>query len=420
VSGLLPGRMLEACFDRDTTTGTTMPRQPTTIAILTAMLFINGCTAADTPGDAPAATPAPGRLVIVGGGLQADNAAVYQAVLEGRLGGGPLCVLPTAGADPMASMASATETLLGYTGPEGVKGIFLSTENPSDARSPEMAADIASCSGFYFTGGVQSRVVDVFLPEDDTTLAYQALWQRWQEGAVVAGSSAGAAMMSRVMIASGGSADAVANGVATNEDGDGVHIRGGMGFFDRAFLDQHFLARGRIGRLIVSVLVTDSLRVGLGIDENTALVVDGDTAFVAGASGVVVVDGRQVAHAGPGRGTGLKVSLAGAGDALDLRTFEVRKAGTKVPLPANGEPAVLPDDPFARWAFLHLVVDLASGLEGEAAFSIGDDSLGAATLTIRKDAGFSAAMTAREGGVEETPAGLSAGPFEVDLVARGR
>jgi len=311
-------------------------------------------------------------------------------------------------------MESARETLATYAGVDAVMGIPLSTEDPSLAEDPTIAADLASCSGFYFTGGSQNRVVDVFLPQGDTTAAYRALWQRWREGAVVAGSSAGAAMMSRVMIAGGGSDEAVASGIAAGEDGDGVSIRGGMGFFDRAMVDQHFLARGRIGRLLVAVLATDSLPLGLGIDENTALVVDGDTAFVAGASGVVVVDGRHVQRTGPHHGSGLRVSLAGTGDALDLRTFEVRRSGTKGALPSTGGALETPGDPFARWAFLHLMVDLASSPDREAVFSIEG-----VTLRVEEGERFSAAMAAEEGGVEGTPAGISAGPFLVDLLPGG-
>ncbi|HSG09419.1 MAG TPA: cyanophycinase, partial [Longimicrobiales bacterium] len=299
-----------------------------TSGTLAVVALLQGCAGDEyggrEGGSAGEPVQAPGRLVIVGGGLQGANAEVYQAILAGRQGDGPLCVVPTASADAPASMESARTTLAGYADSASVKGILISTEDPSRAEDPAVVAEIASCSGFFFTGGVQTRVVDVFLPSGDTTAAYRALWDRWQAGAVVSGSSAGAAMMSGVMIASGASSDAVANGGVDEEDGDGVNIRSGMGFFKRAILDQHFLARGRIGRLVVSVLATDSLPLGLGIDENTALVVDGDTAWVAGASGVVVVDGRGARRTGSIRGSGIRVTLAGRGDVLDLRTFAVR------------------------------------------------------------------------------------------------
>ena len=377
--------------------------------LFTIALIAVGCAVSDSVSrDGGARTT--GRLVIVGGGLQADNAAVYQSIVDARAGDGPLCVVPTASSDPEASMERAVATLTGYGGVGSVKGILISTENPSQAQDPSVVAEVRTCSGFFFTGGSQSRIVDVFLPGGDTTEAYRALWQQWQEGAVVSGSSAGAAMMSRVMIAGGSSADAVTHGVRL-PDGDGVHIREGMGFFELGMLDQHFLARGRIGRILVSTLQENSPQIGLGIDENTALVVDGDSAWVVGASGVVVVDGRSVQRTGPSRGLGLRMSLVGAGDLLDLRTLSVQRERTKNPMPVTETSIELPEDPFARWVFLHLMVDLASSSIQEATFALSE-----ANLRVLEDEGFSASMAGPTGGIEGTPAGFSAGPFKVDLL----
>ena len=377
--------------------------------LFTIALIAVGCAVSDSVSrDGEARTT--GRLVIAGGGLQADNSAVYQSIVDARAGDGPLCVVPTASSDPEASMERAVATLTGYGGVGSVKGILISTENPSQAQDPSVVAEVRTCSGFFFTGGSQSRIVDVFLPGGDTTEAYRALWQQWQEGAVVSGSSAGAAMMSRVMIAGGSSADAVTHGVRL-PDGDGVHIREGMGFFELGMLDQHFLARGRIGRLLVSTLQENSPQIGLGIDENTALVVDGDSAWVVGASGVVGVDGRSVQRTGPSRGVGLRMNLGGAGDLLDLRTLSVQRERTKNPMPVTETSIELPEDPFARWAFLHLMVDLASSSIQEATFALSE-----ANLRVLEDEGFSASMAGPTGGVEGTPAGFSAGPFKVDLL----
>jgi len=387
-----------------------MVKFPSALRFLVALTVVYACSPTDsTDHDRGARTP--GRLVIVGGALQTENAAVYQAVIEGREGDGPLCVLPTASADPRESMNEAAEKLAEYGGVGSAKGVLISTEDPSQAREPSVVAELATCSGFYFTGGSQSRILDVFLPAGDTTEAYRAVWQRWQDGAVVAGSSAGAAMMSRVMISGGGSDEAVTNGLAADRDSDGIQIREGMGFFEPGVLDQHFLARGRIGRLLVSVLLEDSPRIGFGIDENTALVVDGDSAVVVGASGVVVVDSRSAQWTEPHRASELRVNLAGAGDVIDLRTFEVRRQSTKSPVPVTEASIELPEDPFARWAFLHLVVDLAMSSTREATFAISG-----ATLRIVENAGFSASMAGRTGGAEGTPSGFSAGPFRVDLM----
>jgi cyanophycinase len=351
-----------------------------------------------------------GRLVIVGGALQADNVDVYSAVLRARAGDGPLCVVPTASSDPVEAMSGAVQTLTEYGGRGSAKGILLSVDDPEGARDPAIASELAGCSGFYFTGGSQSRILDVFLPEGDTTEAYRALWRRWREGAVVAGSSAGAAMMSRVMISGGGSDEAVAHGVASGPGADGVQIRPGMGFFE-PMLDQHFLARGRIGRLIVAVIHQGAPPIGMGIDENTALVVEGDSATVVGASGVVVVDGRSAQATESNRALGLTVRLAGAGDVIDLSTFEVRRGSSKTALPLGAVAFQAPADPFARWAFLHVVQDLASSPASEVTFD-----LSGVTLRIVEAGDFSAAVSGMSGGVQESPLGLSAGPFHVDLV----
>jgi cyanophycinase len=371
---------------------------------------------------AQAAPTDPGRLVVVGGALARENAEVYGAIVAGRRGEGPFCIFPTASADPAASTASAVEAFKAYAGGATVVGIPLNTEDPSKADDPAIATDIGRCSGFFFVGGVQSRVLDVFLPQGRQTEAYRALMRRWREGAVVSGSSAGAAMMSGVMISGGSSAGALARGVSTGasseaaaEEGEqAVTIEPGMGFYRDALMDQHFLARGRIGRLVVAVLATDSVPVGFGIDENTALVVDGDHARVMGASGMVIVDGRQARRSSQTRGSGLRLTLAGTGDSVDLKTLEVRPGAGKVPVAVSGSTLTLPEDPFAPFAFLQLLRDMAVSPEGEATFRFGT-----ATLTLREAPGFRASMRAAEGGVRGVPWGFSAGPFLVDLLPGG-
>lgn len=389
-------------------------------AALTLALGLAG--GADAAAQANPAARVPGRLVIVGGALARENAEVYRAIVEGRSGDGPFCIIPTASAEPAASTASAVEAFGAYAGGVAVAGIPLDTSDPSKADDPAVAADIGRCSGFFFVGGVQSRVLDVFLPQGRETEAYRALMRRWREGAVVSGSSAGAAMMSRVMISGGSSAGALARGVsagtpagATAEEGDsGVTIEPGMGFYRDALMDQHFLTRGRIGRLVVAVLATDSVPIGFGIDENTALVIDGDHARVMGASGMVILDGRRARRSSQTRGTGIRLTLVGTGDAVDLRTLEASAGAGKLPVPVTGAAVKPPEDPFARFAFLHLLRDLAASPDTEATFH-----LGTATLTIREAPGFAATMRAAEGGVDGVPLGFSAGPFQVDLLPGG-
>ena len=341
--------------------------------MLGSLLF--GACGGDPPADAPVDAQ-PGRLVVIGGALAADNEAIYQAVLDGRLGDGPVCVVPTASAEPTESMASAVERIDRWGGAGSAQGVLISEDAPERADDPEVAAQLRDCSGFFFTGGSQSRIVATFRPDGRATLAYEAVMGRWREGAVVAGTSAGAAMMGGRMIAGGTSMDAFEVGVG--DDPEGVGVTQGMGFFEWGWLDQHFLARGRWGRLLMASLRAPPYAVGYGIDENTALVVDGGRATVAGASGVVVIDARNA------RGTevveGITLELLGTGDRIDLESLVVTPAMANIEGGASGErqegeagdagdgieagePSDAPD-PFARWA---LLTDLARLTESDEA-----------------------------------------------------
>jgi cyanophycinase len=105
--------------------------------------------------------------------------------------------------------------------------------------------------------------------------------QRYQAGAVIAGTSAGAAMMPEVMIVEG---DPV-----TNPRPEVVELRQGLGFLKGVLIDQHFSQRGRQGRLLTA-LVQDASLLGLGIDEDTAIIVKEDQFEVVGSGAVTVFD----------------------------------------------------------------------------------------------------------------------------------
>ncbi len=355
-----------------------------------------------------------GRLVIVGGALQRSNVPVYQAVLDGRAGTGPICVLPTASVDPEDSMESYVTAFDSLAGAGTALGVLLSVENPEDAASPQVVQALEGCSGFFFTGGSQSRIVEVFLPGGEPSPAYQAVWERFQEGAVVSGSSAGAGMMSDPMIAGGSSLASLATGVRTQSDGDGVWLTRGMGYFPHGPVDQHFLARGRWARLMVALLHGQVGRLGFGIDENTALVVDGDTARVVGASGVVVMDveGAEVEEGGFG-GRGVRVHLLGAGDGVELRTGRILWDPSKPPLPAGETPLEMTEaDLFERWVLLEALHAFGVSSDTQAAFAEGEYA-----VELEKGQGFRA-VGWEEAGVRDLPRGLSLGPFSLGV--RGR
>lgn len=257
----------------------------------------------------------PGSLVIIGGGLQADNGPVYRAILERALPDRPICVLPTASAEPQRSMDSYLADFLRWSEEYGVgptvgtrgaaaRGVPITKDDAAKAHDADVVADLADCGGIFFTGGDQSRIADVFRPDGEDSPAYEALLRLHREGAVIAGTSAGAAVMSDPMIGGGSSEDALLHGVVDADpliegNPSGVWIRDGVGFLPGAIVDQHFLARGRFGRLMVAARHLLQGRqdplLAVGVGENTALVVDAPgtdaaTVHVIGPSAVVLVE----------------------------------------------------------------------------------------------------------------------------------
>ena len=373
---------------------------------------------------APAAAHAQagGRLVIMGGGGFGSQPAVYQAILEGRHGSGPVCVVPTASASPESSLESAVEAFVAQGGPGSAVGIpQLTVDNPQSGSDPAVVEALGRCSGFYFVGGVQSRIVTVLRPGGRATPALDVLVRRWREGAVVSGSSAGAAIMSDPMIA-GGASGAMAGGVrlSSGEDDDeqeeqeeedgalpNVSMEPGLGFFPAALVDQHFLARGRFGRLLVAVLDLPAFDLGFGIDESTALVVEDGNAWPVGASGIVVVDARGASAQG-GTTTGVRVHLMSGGDRFDLASRRVSAQETKRPL-AAGPAVTAPEDLFSRWTFFHLLEGLGRSSQPALAVPVPGGS-----ITLTKSPEF-AARSLEGQGVEGTAAGLSVTGLVVEL-----
>lgn len=153
-------------------------------------------------------------------------------------------------------------------------------EDGSDSRALDL---INNATGVFFTGGNQARITDLLKGTEVDAL----LHKRFSEGLVIAGTSAGAAMMPDMMIVEGEP--------ETNPRVDVVRMEPGMGFMPNVAIDQHFAQRGRLGRLIAA-LVQQPVVLGFGIDENTAIAVDGHEIEVIGDGSITVIDVSDIDH----------------------------------------------------------------------------------------------------------------------------
>ena len=172
-------------------------------------------------------------------------------------------------------------------------------------------AAIERATIIWIPGGSQSRFMEAIA---GTGLA-DVIRRRHRAGAVVGGTSAGAAVLSAVMITGDSDLKSVAAGKTATADG--------LALWPEVIVDQHFLRRQRVNRLIAAVLDRPAL-VGIGIDEGTAAVVRGSRLEVIGVSSALVVDARgaRVADSTPGSvhaGTGLALHVLRAGMTFDLR-----------------------------------------------------------------------------------------------------
>lgn len=227
-------------------------------------------------------TRRPGPLVIIGGAEdKKDDLLILREVV--RLSGGPQAriVVMTVATELPIDVGSEYIEVFDRIGVADVRMFDVSTRAAADARSAIKAIEDATC--VFFTGGDQVRVTKLL----GGTKMDAALHERHEQGLVLAGTSAGASMMSSTMIVSGIS--------ETNPKLSIVEMAPGMEFIAGVVIDQHFAQRGRYGRLF-SAVAQYPHHLGLGIDENTAVIVEGQEFRVIGAGAVSVVDAGRLTY----------------------------------------------------------------------------------------------------------------------------
>lgn len=236
-----------------------------------------------------AASAAPkGHLVIIGGGTRPDN--VMEKFIE-LAGGRDARYLVIANASK-ANGVSFVESFKAL----GVKDMEMIIPTREQCEDPSyVASKLEGVTGVFFSGGQQTDIADAIRG----TKMHEGLMRLYEEGAVIGGTSAGAAIMTDPMLVAKHEKEAVPfpdddkyNGVRVIKAGY-MHTTGGLGFLPGAIIDQHFLKRMRQNRMFSVALDNPDLTT-IGIDESTALIVSkGNRIEVMGESSVMVVRPRQ-------------------------------------------------------------------------------------------------------------------------------
>ncbi len=224
-------------------------------------------------------TDATGTLVIIGGHEDREGEKAILQEVARRVGPGRLVVTTVASHNPRGYFEQYEKAFRDL----GVTDLCeLYINNRGEASGAEFLSLFEGATGVFFSGGDQLRITSQI---GDTPVMKRVL-EIYQAGGVIAGTSAGAAAMCETMLVKGTSRE-------SHRIGD-LHMAPGLGLIQDVIIDQHFAERGRMGRLLGAVAQNPRM-LGVGIDEDTAIVVESNRHFtVVGDGAVYVIDGEGV------------------------------------------------------------------------------------------------------------------------------
>jgi cyanophycinase len=224
-----------------------------------------------------------GNLIIIGGAEdKKDKCEILKEVTrKSSKQEGPLIVL-TAATDYPEEVGAAYLSTFRRLNFNDVRVVDI--KNRDDANRLDYGNGIQDCSCIFFTGGDQLKITSLI----GGTYLLESLKTAYKNGVLIVGTSAGASCLCSTMIVSG--IDDESPRKCTIKMAPGLDIIRGV------LIDQHFAQRGRIGRLLNAVAQNPEI-VGVGIDENTAVVIEGSSTFrVIGSGAVTIADGKVMTH----------------------------------------------------------------------------------------------------------------------------
>lgn len=260
-----------------------------------------------------------GNLVIIGGGKRPDYITNKMIELAGGYDA-KFAVIPMASSVPMESALDQKEDLERL----GVKNIEIILCDSLSANSVSVLNKIKGVNAVYFTGGDQALLTKALLG----TKLLKEIKNIYNNGGVIGGTSAGAAVMSKIMITGDEllSSDSTRSFIEIRKGN--IKTTEGFGFVTSAVLDQHFIRRKRHNRLITIILENPEL-LGIGIDESTSILVKSDNTFeVLGEREVIVYDASEskdidVNLLGLLSASNMKMHILISGDKFDLKNKRI-------------------------------------------------------------------------------------------------
>jgi cyanophycinase len=224
--------------------------------------------------------PGFGSLLIVGGHEDKQGDKVILRAFAKKVGKAGKVVVATLASEQPKQIFEDYENAFRSLGMRHVR--HLSIESREEAMSPSKVNILADADAVYLTGGDQLKITS----QIGDTPVYTRTCEIFEAGGLIAGSSAGASVMSETMMVSG-------EGEATYKIESLLKLAPGLGLLRGVIVDQHFSQRGRMGRLLGAVAQNPRM-LGVGLDEDCGILVQRGRFQVVGSNAVHVVDGSKV------------------------------------------------------------------------------------------------------------------------------
>lgn len=253
-----------------------------------------------------------GTLVIIGGHEDKERDCTILKEFATLAHNGRLVLATVASQEPEGYFDDYKECF-DRLGVEELTHLYIA--NRAESADEDKLRMLTDVDGVFFSGGDQLRICSQI---GDTPFETRIL-EIYKNGGVIAGTSAGASAMGETMLISG--MDAESHRI------DDIHLAPGLRLLEDVIIDQHFAERGRISRLLGAVALNPRI-LGIGIDEDTAIIAQEREFRVLGRGAVYVIDGAGVTHSNIAEGekrrvlsvSDIRLHILSDGDIFDLRT----------------------------------------------------------------------------------------------------
>jgi cyanophycinase len=257
--------------------------------------------------------PGFGTLVIIGGAEEKAGDRVILRYIAKRLGRGKL-VVSTVASEVPGTLWNEYEKVFRSMGIRHLH--HLNVQDRGEAMEERALRTLDDADAVFFTGGDQLRITSVL----GDTPVYNRVKEIYESGGLIAGTSAGASVMTETMMVSGDSE-------ASLRVKSGLRMAPGFGLLQGVVVDQHFAQRGRLGRLVTAIAQNPRM-LGIGLDEDAAVIYQRQRFQVIGTNAVHIVDASKVTFTNIAENEpdmpvgiyGVRLHLMNMGDKFDCRT----------------------------------------------------------------------------------------------------